>query len=404
MKFSAAPLVAILFALLIAVIFFRGDSGRTVQALAQHIVDTCAQVSSKTACYEARVPAVMDDGLTMEKAVEVTREILRLDPSYSYCHVIGHRIAAKETAKDPSRWGEIALRAPLDICSYGFIHGAFQEKFKTEALPHATTEEIKNLFQGICTEGEWLNRTEGERTNCMHALGHLLMYVTLADAHKSQSVCEVIGITPDGIDMRRSCYEGLFMQLYQPLEPEDFALIEGKAPLSVVERNNFCNTFSGIPRAACIKEGWPLDMKAIQKPENVAPFCKEVGGGDIKEEEYCISSIAYITAARSQFQADPFIAFCKGVGKVWAGTCLSYGAPRFLEIHGSDFSPSLSICNEAASLGKGDACYELLAAYSTRTFTAYSDEALSLCAALPALWKERCLSVQKTGSMTPTQL
>ncbi|MEK9176966.1 MAG: hypothetical protein AAB923_01585, partial [Patescibacteria group bacterium] len=251
----------------------------------------------------------------------------------------------------------------------------------------------------ICSDDVWIQRTEGERTNCMHAVGHLLMYITDANIERSVYICEEIGMTPDNIDMRRMCFEGAFMQIYQPLEPDDFALIEGKAPKTLVERDALCERFSGRAKTSCVKESWPMEPESIQDGTRVAPFCKKAGHGDEAEEEYCISAVSYIGAARSQFNAGTFAAFCEEVEGRWAGACLMYGAPRFLEIHQTNFEPTISLCRKAEARGSGEACWRLVANYSTRTFKAHSREALALCAALPREWRDSCIEVQDTGSL-----
>ena len=44
---------------------------------------------------------LMDEGYSMEQAFAVTQVVQEKDPSYQYCHVLGHYLAAKETQKDP---------------------------------------------------------------------------------------------------------------------------------------------------------------------------------------------------------------------------------------------------------------------------------------------------------------
>lgn len=358
---------------------------------AERIIELCEgeKAPYKPTCYEREVPGLMDGGSSMKETVDVVRSILTLDTDFKYCHVLAHKIAAKEVAKDPSRWKEVVKKAPLDICSYGFLHGAFQERFRTESFPpESPASSILPLFEGVCTDEYWESRTGGEQVNCVHALGHLMLYVTNADLHKAVVVCEGL---PDlkEYDLRRACSEGVFMQLYQPLEPEDFALVEGKDPKSLEERDRLCAEFSGRARAMCIKESWPLDLDVVRSPERLEGFCLLAAAGADEEEEYCLSALSYIVAARTQFNAEKFAAFCERMPSR-AGRCFRYGSPRFLEIYQKDVSPSLMLCERAKEFGESDDCYELLAQYSGRTFQPGSEEAETLCASLPPPWKESC--------------
>ncbi|PIT90972.1 hypothetical protein COU17_02885, partial [Candidatus Kaiserbacteria bacterium CG10_big_fil_rev_8_21_14_0_10_49_17] len=121
---------------------------------AQDIVAKCATAEYRPACYDAAIPKLMDEGMSMEDAFEVTRAVQDIDDMYFYCHVLGHYLAEKETAKDPLRWKDVVARAPSGICSNGAIHGAFQARFKAETLPDASVDELKKELTGVCEPRE----------------------------------------------------------------------------------------------------------------------------------------------------------------------------------------------------------------------------------------------------------
>ena len=109
-------------------------AAQSPEAAAETIIATCAQESYAPSCYDKEIPKLMDEGYSMEQAFAVT-QVARKDPSYQYCHVLGHYLAAKETQKDPENWKDVIARIPLGMCSNGAIHGAFQERFRAESLP-----------------------------------------------------------------------------------------------------------------------------------------------------------------------------------------------------------------------------------------------------------------------------
>src|SRR3989344_4799906 len=152
--------------------------------LARAVVEECKKENYRPLCYEKKVPALMDRGLSMEGAYAVTRKIQTLDSDYHYCHVLAHNISAKETAKDPSKWKAIVARAPSGICGNGGLHGAFQERFRTDALPNATISELLQELDGACDPRDKWSPTFLERSSCMHGLGHLTMYITDGDIKK----------------------------------------------------------------------------------------------------------------------------------------------------------------------------------------------------------------------------
>ena len=104
-------------------------SANSLDKYATGIVKKCSSASYKPTCYEKEVPMLMDS-ISMEEAFQVTRIIQDLDKSYQYCHVLGHELSARETAKDPGKWKDIIPRCPSGLCSNGCIHGAFQERFR----------------------------------------------------------------------------------------------------------------------------------------------------------------------------------------------------------------------------------------------------------------------------------
>src|SRR3989344_1241885 len=192
----------------LAILTVRGDA---FAREATRVVEICADAENRPLCYDKEIPKLMDEGLSMEETFAVTRIVQDFDPTYVYCHVLGHILSEKETAKDPSKWLEVVHRAPSGICSNGGIHGAFQERFRTESLPDAEVEELKLILKGACRETDSWRPTRMEQATCTHALGHLSMYLTNANMARSLSVCDAVAYNEGGYDFRQLCYDGAFM-------------------------------------------------------------------------------------------------------------------------------------------------------------------------------------------------
>src|SRR5204863_55132 len=124
--------------------------------------------------------------------------------------------------------------------------------------------------------------------SCYHALGHLTMYVSNADIDKSVSLCDEIATKPDGRDFRQLCYDGVFMQIYQPLEPEDFALVKGKQPTKD-QVSGFCNKYNSMQKASCLSESWPLFFEDLKtRPLATVEFCDKE---EVSRRERCFDGI-----------------------------------------------------------------------------------------------------------------
>src|SRR3989344_3814855 len=187
------------------------------------IVHDCAQARDRSACYEAEVPTLYPQ-LSVAQVFDIVREIRREDPSYQFCHVLAHKIGERVVAEDPERWIDaIPLNPPDGLCSNGFIHGVVGGRFRAEVLDDETLEKLIPDFSRACEPRKGWQPSSLDQAICYHGIGHLYMFVTDADIPKALSLCErtARGSDPER-DFRRVCREGVFMQIYQPLEPDDY--------------------------------------------------------------------------------------------------------------------------------------------------------------------------------------
>lgn len=354
---------------------------------ASRVVATCAEAPDRGLCYDKEIPRLMDQGYSMEDAFAVTRIVQDLDRSFVYCHVLGHILSEKETAKDPDKWLSVVHRVPSGICSNGGIHGAFQERFRTESFPDAKVEELKPILAGACKEADGWNPTKMEQATCTHALGHLTMYITSADIEKSLAVCDAVALNENGYDFRQLCYDGAFMQIYQPLEPEDFDLIAGKE-ITREMRDGFCAQFGGQAHDSCVSESWPLYRLELEKPQGTVAFCSALSSGD--SQDRCYRGIFYVLTALFRFDENRIADFCGGFAPDLSGFCFANAASRIVETDWRNIERSAALCARADAAGVGDSCFDELIRFSTYNFHPGSREALALCGALSSPYDEQC--------------
>jgi len=259
-----------------------------------------------------------------------------------------------------------------------------------EALPDAEIEELKPEREGICEARRDWSPTGLERATCSHALGHLTMYVTDAKIEKSTSLCTEIASNVDGRDHSQLCYDGAFMQIFQPLEPEDFALVEGKQT-SKEEHPSFCGQFTGAERSSCWTEGWPLYFEEIKTPEGLVEFCSFLED-DSRHYSRCYEGLIYVLTALFGFEEEPIISLCSGLPEQQRGQCFANAASRMIETDARLIDRSVRMCSVAEEFGVADRCYEELLFYSTYNFHFGSEEFLYLCSQLPEAWKKKCLA------------
>ena len=239
---AAAVIVGI--AALCFVWFARPGSPSVLERRADAAVSTCATQSDPAACYEREVPALLP-GLTVPQLFDVVRLIRQKDTAYQFCHVLAHKIGERVVAEDPDKWVDAIPYNPTDgLCSNGFIHGVIGGRFRAEVLDDATLRKFIPDFKRACeAHGDW-RPSDLDRAMCYHAMGHLYDYITNADLHKALALCEETTTE----QFHRVCREGVFMQIYQPLEPDDYALIE-QMPVKPTPGTvrQFCARFKNNP-------------------------------------------------------------------------------------------------------------------------------------------------------------
>ncbi|MBL4644796.1 MAG: hypothetical protein JKX80_02935 [Candidatus Pacebacteria bacterium] len=367
---------------------------------AAKVIEVCKDESYKPACYDTEIPKVMDRGFSFEDAFKVTALIQNQDSSYWYCHVLGHNLSAKEAAKDVSKWTEVVARAPNGMCSNGSLHGAFQERFRGEYVSEEQLEELIPEIKSIC-EVKAGNRdfTGLEQASCYHALGHLSMYITNADAPESIQLCDRVSIEGEK-DFSSLCYDGAFMQIFQPLEPEDIALVQDIEPKTQEESVAFCSQFEGKKRASCLTESWPLFIDDIDDdPRLVENFCSSDFEGFNKTR--CLSAIFYVSAARTNFDTENITQMCSVLSGDIKAQCFANSASRFLETDYRLAQKAVNICDSAGKEGVGETCFQELLFYSGYNYHVGSEPFLRLCNALPSPWKESCLNTGKSPVRAP---
>lgn len=403
MKKTFAPLISVL--LIISAIFgaaYIADTNvfglipYSYEQYADGVIQACAKENYPPSCYDNEIPRLMDRGLSMEETFEVTRIIQGKVDNYFYCHVLGHRLSEKETAKDPSKWTEVVARCPTGMCSNGCLHGAAQERFRNDVLTQEQVQSLLPELAGVCETGTGGRAFTGlEQASCYHSLGHLSMYITGADAEASVKVCDDIAVKGDN-DYRKTCYEGAYMQIFQPLEPEDFALVKDIDATTTASARAFCGAFSGEKKAACNRESWPLYRETFSAPSGLEAFCS-FASSDEPSKRYCYNAMFYVLTAQYNFDKTKIAALCESVPEERGAQCFANAASRLIETDYRLIPDAIALCKAAEERGTGARCYDELLFYSSFNFHKDSDALQTLCNALPEPWKGKCLSGEGTN-------
>ncbi|MEX2090760.1 MAG: hypothetical protein WD989_01345 [Candidatus Paceibacterota bacterium] len=371
-------------------------SDKTLAEYAEKVLAACADAPYAPNCYDTEIPKLMDY-ISMEDAFSVTRVIQEKDKRYLYCHVLGHNLSYREADKDPDKWMDVITRCPATMCNNGCLHGSMMRRFNSEYLTDEQIEALKPDLKIICEpRGKW-KPTPIEQSMCYHAIGHLHMYITNADLNKSADLCELVGAKEDGRNYVQTCTEGVFMQVFQPLEPEDFALVANLTPAKnkVVE---FCEPFKSRDMAweACRRESWPLFRAELMDSKFVEKFCS------FSDRPYayktCQAAIMNVITVNLVVDMDDMAKldkFCMGLSTdLRREECFAYSASRLMQIDPSYVQKGLEVCALSESRGVSTECYKVMAGYGRQTYHKETKEFEDYCGKMPGQWKDMCLNNQ----------
>lgn len=367
------------------------NRNKTLEAYAEDVIEKCARSEDKASCYDKEIPKLLKS-LSMEKVFEVAGEVQEKDSSYVYCHVLGHNIASAETKKDPSKWKEVVNRCPVGVCSNGCVHGAFQEKFREEVITEEKLPEIKKELGNICEARENFNPTPLEQASCYHALGHLFSYITLADTKKAKGLCDELALKDDARDFRPVCFDGVFMQIFQPLEKEDEILVYGKVP-EKDEVYDYCFAFEDEARYSCWNESWQKTLGNLPEGSEVVSFCSNL---DTHGQEGCYTDIFYILPVDFNFDFNQMSDYCSSFPLPdKRELCFTIMAQRVLEIDYNNKKRAVDFCLKAKEDTLKGGCLEGLMGFSYFVFGSESSEAKELCNFVPEGYKPPCEGVAR---------
>ena len=371
-------------ALLLVIAAISMFSSRGVASGAVALVNACADSTNRTACYENTVSALYPTH-SVADIFDIVREIRREDPSYQFCHVLAHKLGERVVAEDPEKWIDAIPLNPSDgLCSNGFIHGVVGGRFRSEVLDDKTIDTLVPEFGRACESRANWQPSDLDRAICYHGMGHLYDFITNADLSKALSLCS--RTVP--AEMRRVCVEGVFMQIYQPLEPDDYELI-AQMPIkpATTTVRAFCSRFADpMAEGACLHESWPLFRENIMRGD-VQSFCSEQP--DTTETDRCYEAVSSIIGRQTLGEQDHAIAACAGFPSHRRAECIAYSAQATLEENRLDAAAAIALCKRASG---EDAltCLNQLVDHALFIFGNDDRSYSRFCLTLPAELRTQC--------------
>lgn len=127
----------------------------------------------------------------------------------SSCHPITHAIGRYAFEK----YGNVgdAFESCDFSCHSGCYHGVMERMFygETEDLnQHLSFSDISGLMPNVCSEDKFANPTPNLIFQCLHGVGHAVLYTLDYDLDGALALCDLL---PTDYD-RNSCYGGTIME------------------------------------------------------------------------------------------------------------------------------------------------------------------------------------------------
>ncbi len=358
-------------------------------SLADEMLEKCAGEGDHSRCYENEVPKLYPEN-SIREVFEVVAEIRKRDPSYQFCHVLAHKLGEEVVAEDPSKWLDaMPMNPPNSLCSNGFIHGVIVGRFRNDALDDASLQGAVDDFKKACEPRETWSPSPLDQAICYHGMGHLFTFITNADLKRALTVCNAVGQSPTG-NFMRVCREGVYMQIYQPLEPDDFELV-AQLDVKPTKENYraFCKTYSSRPEelGACLREAWPLFRVGLLDGTEAARFCSRQPNAE--EEDSCYQSVSSIIGRMSLGSMGKADTACSALPEKRQAMCYSFSAQAILEEDLQDSTRAIGLCDQAPA-AISDECLAGLARRASFTFPTGSLARDALCDALPEKHQAMC--------------
>ncbi len=371
-----------------ALLWVGRTEAHTNEDIARAIVATCAPAGTDedpAPCYEDLVPKLYPER-PVNDVFAVMRQIRQLDRTYQFCHVLAHKLGERVVAEDPSRWmNAMALNPPDGLCSNGFVHGVVGGRFRAEVLTEETIQGLISDFTRACAPREDWSPSDLDRAICYHGMGHLYDFITDADIPQALALCAQT--TPK--DYARTCTEGVFMQIYQPLEPDDYLLIERmQSKPSTTTVRAYCATYGADPEVegACLRESWPYMSRGIRDGTAVATFCS--GQPDAQRTDDCYQTVSSLVGRMSLDDPNKAAAACGNFPPERQATCYNYSAQAILEENRTDAVRAVALCAQSGPSERS--CYEFLVSHAVFLFGGNRGQLDAFCAALPKDLSMQC--------------
>lgn len=296
------------------------------------------------------------------------------------CHPISHTIG-RVTYKLIPNVGD-AFEACDQTCSSGCYHGVMERLFYSDSelstgFQHLTYEDMQKKIPGICDEDKFSNPNPALIFQCLHGVGHAVMYAMDYDLDESLRICDIFTTQYD----QSSCYGGVIMENVTAFDKKKRDL-KADDPLYPCDRlaDKYLPDCYTMQTSIMSQQG--LNSKEIiqecRKAKNFSSYCFVSMGRDLSN---------YVRTGNPELVAST----CESAGTDWSA-CIQ-GAVYALIDFSWDLSTSSILCNSLSTQEHQEACYVNQINYFRGSYTKTVEQIADNCRSFAGRNLELCLKI-----------
>lgn len=297
------------------------------------------------------------------------------------CHPIVHAIG-RETYKLTGNIGD-AFEACDQTCHSGCYHGVMERLFYSDSeltsnYKHLTFADMEQKIPGICDKDKFKNPSNAVIFQCLHGVGHAIMYTLDYNLDDSLKSCDLF---PTDYD-RSSCYGGVIMENVTAFDKKkrDLKADDPLYPCSRLDRKYKSDCF--LMQTSIMTE-YGLNNEQIvaecRKAEDFENQCFVSMGRDLSN---------FVRTGDTEF----VVKACEdSAGENWQ-SCMD-GALYALVDNTWDLSFAYKLCDGLKNQEHVKSCYEDANRYYVSSYTKTNEDVKNACRSFSTRNQDLCLSL-----------
>lgn len=308
------------------------------------------KTAGKTSCYKEAADDILKH-TSLQKALSFLEKNQIKPEIFQSCHEMAHFLGRTQYSqiKDVGK----ALSDCLPICFSGCYHGVLEQYLidKNLSFDNQYDSRLAKEVPGLCGKREGYEQRE-LYNQCLHGLGHALMFLTDNELPKSLKLCDELKSAADNLNKMSDgewCYSGAFMENSTSSTNKDhpskyLSRVDPMYPCNILDEKylDMCYALQSFYFADFVNYDWRKTFQLCQKVpylyqatcfrsigQNLVGFTQDLNliktncglTQEVETEKYCIQGV--ILALNSKYGGDysRMVQFCSIIDTKYKKSC-----------------------------------------------------------------------------------